>query len=111
MKTIKLKDFEPIPRNYTGIIEYTDEDIFWCKNGKPHREDGPARIYKDGCKEWWLDSQRIHKSICKINLTNQIILSKTKHPLYLTVQVWKILDKDRVYEQIVIPGMEECIKE
>ena len=111
MNVIKVKKWNDIPQGYTGIIEWEDGDKGWCKNGKPHREDGPARIYKDGYKEWWLDSQSIHKSIYKINLTNQIILSKTKHPLYLTVQVWKILDKDRVYEQIIIPGMEEFIIE
>jgi len=53
----------------------------------------------------------IWSSSSKLNLTNKIVLSKTQHPLYPTVQVWKILDKDRVYDQIIIPGMEEFITE
>ena len=26
----------------------------WYKNGKIHREDGPAVIYADGFQAWWL---------------------------------------------------------
>jgi len=27
----------------------------WYKNGKKHREDGPAEEWDDGFKEWWLN--------------------------------------------------------
>ena len=112
MKIIKLKSWNDIPKEYTGIVELTTaENYFWFKNGKVHREDGPAWISKNDYKEWYLDGKGICNSSYKFDLTNRIILSKAQHPLYPTVQVWKILNKSEVYEQIVIPGMEEFIKE
>ena len=111
MNIIKLKTGDEIQREYIGIIEWENGNKSWYKNCKPHREDGSAIIYKNGYKSWWLDGKVIWNSNKKLNLTNQIILSKTQHPEYPTVQVWKIFDKDRVYEQIVIPGMEEFIIE
>ena len=106
MKTIKIKNSEAVPHDYTGIVEWESGTKIWFKNGKRHREDGPARIYKDGYKSCWLDGKVIWISNGKLDLTNKIILSKSQHPLYPTVQVWKILGKDNVYEQTVIPGME-----
>ena len=111
MKTIKIKYSNKIPRDYTGIVEWENGDKSWYKNGKWHREDGPARIHKDGYKSWYLDGKYVCSSTHKFDLRNKIILSKEKHSKYSTIQVWKILDKDKIYEQIVIPGMEECIIE
>ena len=111
MKTIKVKYNFEIPKDYTGVVEFENEDEVWYKNGNYHREDGPVVICKGGYKSWWLDGKGIWNSYGKLDLTNQIVLSKTKHSLYPTVQVWKILNKSEVYEQIVIPGMEEFIKE
>ena len=111
MKTIKPKTWHDIPQGYTGIIEYENGDKSWYKNLNLHREDGPAWIYKNDYKQWYLNDMFIWDSAEKLNLTDQIILSKILHPNYPTVQVWKILDKDKVWEQIVIPGMEEFIIE
>ena len=111
MKTIKLKDWDKTPQDYTGIVEWEGGNKGWYKNGNFHREDGPTYIDIDGYKSWCLDGKFIWDSTCKADLTNQIILSKTQHPEYPQVQVWKILDKDKVYEQIIIPGMEEIIIE
>ena len=112
MKTIKLKNSEGIPQGYTGIIEWEDGDTGWYKNGIRHREDGPSYVSINNIyKAWWLDGKIIWSSYDKLYLTNQIILSKTQHPEYPLVQVWKILNKDGVYERIIIPGMEEFIKE
>jgi len=111
MKTLKLAYGKEIPKNYTGIIEWEYGSKEWYKNGIWHREDGPAYIRKDGYKEWWLDGKGIWDSTCKLDLTNQIILSKVRHPLYPTVQIWKILGKNGLYEQFIVPGMEEFIKE
>ena len=111
MNTIKLETWNEILQNYTGIVEWENGDIGWFKNGKRHREDGPARIYKNGYKSWWLDGKVICISNGKLDLTNKIILSKSQHSLYPTVQIWKILNTDKVYEQVVIPGMEEFIIE
>jgi hypothetical protein len=44
MKSIKKK--------YSDRIEYYNE------HGLPHREDGPAREFKDGSKEWFINGQR-----------------------------------------------------
>jgi peptidoglycan hydrolase-like protein with peptidoglycan-binding domain len=43
-------------------------------------------------------------------LKNKIILSKEPHSEYPNIQVWKYLDKDKIRERIIIPGMEEYIK-
>ena len=37
-----------------GII-INKETVTYYKNGKIHREDGPAVEYRDGTKEWWLN--------------------------------------------------------
>ena len=112
MKTIKIKNWDDIPKNYTGIVERATGSKTWLKNGNAHREDGPAWIISlDNYKSWYLDGNFICNSRYKFDLTNQIILSKTQHPLYPIVQVWKILGTNGLYEQIIIPGMEEYIKE
>ena len=94
-----------------GVLKWENGDVFWYKNGNHHKENGPARIYKNGYKMWNLNNKFIWSSVEKLALRNQIILSKTQHPNYPTVQVWKILDKDKVYEQTIIPGMEKYIQE
>jgi len=111
MNMIKVKYSNEIPEDYTGVVRREDGTIFWFKGGKVHREDGPARIYNDVFKVWRLEGKFIWDSYKKLDLTNEIILSKTKHPEYPTVQVWRILDSGKVYEQIIIPGMEEYILE
>ena len=111
MNMIKVKTWNNVPHDYTGVAESDHGTICAFKNGLYHREDGPTYIENNGYKEWWLNGRRIHRSAWEINLTDQIILSKTQHPSYPTIQIWKILDKNRVYERIIIPGMEECIRE
>lgn len=49
-----------IPRRFTGhcFIEGIRVELFF-KDGKTHREDGPARIYTDtNSMEWWVDGIR-----------------------------------------------------
>ena len=49
-----LKDF---PDDFPdGIHVDIDDDIFYIKDGKIHREDGPA-VFERGIEEWWLDGQ------------------------------------------------------
>lgn len=111
MKTIKITYWSDVPKDYTGIAT-GNNGIYWYKNGNFHREDGPAVVsYYKSKKDWWLDGKYIWSSSSKLDVTNQIVLSKTQHPLYPIVQVWKILDLERVYEKIIIPGMEEFITE
>jgi hypothetical protein len=52
MKIIKINPIDSIPPKFTGIVEYPDGTKFWYKEGKLHREDGPAREYPDGRKIW-----------------------------------------------------------
>ena len=35
-----------------------DKGIIYYKDGKKHREDGPAVELKNGTMEWWIDGQR-----------------------------------------------------
>ena len=115
MNIIKASEWNDIPEDYTGIVKWEDGSVIHHKNGRRHREDGPSFVEPGGYKAWWLDGNHIWDldpdSDGKLDLTNQIILSKNQHPEYPTVQVWKILDKDEVYERIIIPGMEEFITE
>ncbi len=112
MKTIKIKYGNEISSNYTGIVEYEDQTKTWLKNGKLHREDGPAIIWYTGFKDWFLDGKCAWNSNRKkFDFTNIIILSKNPHPEYPTVQVWKYIDENWIQEQIVIPGMEGLIIE
>lgn len=45
MNTIYVKCWSEIPDNYTGIIDWYGASILHYKNGKEHREDGPAIIH------------------------------------------------------------------
>jgi len=58
METIKLKNYSEIPKGFTGIVEYPNSSKLWYRNGKQHREDGPAREWASGSKEWWLNNER-----------------------------------------------------
>ena len=111
MNAIKATTWISISGGHTGIVERDNGSKTWFKNGKRHREDGPAHVESNGYKMWYLEGKIIWGSDIKLDLTNEIVLSKFKHPEYPIVQVWKILDKDKVYEQFIIPGMEEFIIE
>ena len=112
MKTIKIKtpaDWKSLV-NFTGIVEDINGDKCYLVDGDFHREDGPARIYKDeNEKIWYLNGKWIWNSNLVIDLTKEILLSKTKHPDYSGIEVWKILDSSGLREQVIIPGMEEYI--
>jgi hypothetical protein len=43
---------------FSGCVEFPDQNKYWHKNGKLHREDGPAIEWVDGSKEWWLNGGR-----------------------------------------------------
>ncbi len=60
MKTIKTKYGITIPRDYTGIVEWEDGDVWWLKNGKQHRTDGPAVIWNNGKKKWYVNN-KLHR--------------------------------------------------
>ena len=58
-------------------IEYANGDKFWFINGKCHREDGPAVELNNGTYfEYWLDGK-------KLNFPNDIRLTKEQMELYI----------------------------
>jgi hypothetical protein len=42
------------------IIKYCDNYIRFCKNGKCHRENGPATIFVDGA-QFWVQNDQLHR--------------------------------------------------
>ncbi len=42
-------------------IRVMPDRIDWLKHGIPHRTDGPARIFNDGTKSWYIDG-RLHRT-------------------------------------------------
>ena len=69
MKYIKVNSFDEIPKNYTGIVEYTGGIKKWCMNGKIHREDGPAIEWSDGVKWWYLNDKHYTKEEYDIEMS------------------------------------------
>jgi hypothetical protein len=55
LKSISVKNSSEIPKDFTGIAEYTNGNKIWYLNGKYHRENGPAIEWLNGNKEWWLN--------------------------------------------------------
>ena len=55
MKTLKINSYLEIPKDFTGIAECPNGTKVWYKEGKRHREDGPAVIYSGGGNQWWID--------------------------------------------------------
>ena len=43
-------------------IEYSNGDKIWYKNGKWHREDGPAIELNNGVKDWYLNNKQYTES-------------------------------------------------
>ncbi len=42
----------PLNKPLNGRVVYTNGDVCYFKNGKMHREDGPAIEWKDGDIDW-----------------------------------------------------------
>jgi len=47
-----------VHRENGPAIEQSNGDKFWYINGKLHREGGPASEYQNGYKEWWINGKR-----------------------------------------------------
>jgi|ERR1700691_2908374 len=60
METIKFNFLDDKPKNYTGIVEYSDGKIIYYLNGKWHREDGPAIIWNNSDIEYYLNG-KLHR--------------------------------------------------
>jgi hypothetical protein len=124
MKTIKVKRWKEIPENFTGIVEYPDGDKFWYKDGRRHREngpaieytdgtkvwykngwwhreDGPAKELPDGTKRWYLENERYSQIVLK----DQIILDEYEGKY--GIMWYKLLGEDKIFEYPDIPGLIE----
>ena len=51
-------------------VEKANGDKFWYKDGKLHREDGPAVEWTNGDKEWYKDGKRHREDDPAIEYTN-----------------------------------------
>jgi len=58
METIKVNSFSEVPKNFTGVVEYSNGTKEWYIEGKHHREDGPAIICGNGSKHWYKEGKR-----------------------------------------------------
>jgi len=64
MEPIKVKySFEYILEhpNFTGCLIDEDNDKHWFKNGKLHREDGPALEFANDDKFWYLNGKNYNE--------------------------------------------------
>lgn len=53
---IKFESYSDIPKDFTGICKVADSgNIYHLKDGKPHNENGPAFVNKNGSKFWYID--------------------------------------------------------
>lgn len=132
---IKLNINESLQVNFTGIVEWSNGAKVWYKEGKKHREDGPAIEWDNGFKywyknglqhredgpaieyypeyehedledyrEWYLEGKKYSSSW----LTgDKLILSEEPYPKYPKILIYKILEKNKIEEYLLIPGMKE----
>ena len=123
MKTIKVTNGYEIPKNYTGIAEYTNGTKVWLKEGNLHREDGPAIEYEDGYKAWWIEGSLRREDGPAVEYSNgiklwylegkyynnkipsnSIILDTYKDQRYQKIIFYKVLTSEKV---VTIPIWEE----
>lgn len=57
---IKLHINECLQVNFTGIVEWSNGMKCWYKEGKFHRDNGPAIEWDNGFREWWLEG-KLHR--------------------------------------------------
>lgn len=99
MKTIKVKSCLDIPKNYTGIAEYSSGTKEWYKDGKYHREGGPACEYSSGTKEWYLGDINYRQ----VDLKEYVVLDHNNGKY--NIKWYKLLDKNKIFEYPDIPGL------
>lgn len=87
-------------------FEYTCGFQYWYKNGKEHREKGPAIIYSARLEEhhWYLNGVKAIKIPKQEMYTNKVIQVKNKTTIILeqiTDDIWEVLQGDRKF--LVVP--------
>ena len=66
--------------NEYTVKVYDDGDKLWYKNGKLHREDGPA-VERNGTKEWWVNG-KLHREdgpALELNSTKEWWVNGKRH--------------------------------
>jgi len=63
------------PKKY----KYSNGTQFWYFEGDLHREEGPAIIWPDGKKEWFLDGVRFYE---ESKWLNKVLFNEVKIELY-----------------------------
>lgn len=54
---LKLKQTDPVPPNYTGMVKKPDWTSLYVK-GRLHCVDGPARVWWDDLENWYFKGKR-----------------------------------------------------
>jgi|JI10StandDraft_1071094.scaffolds.fasta_scaffold1407532_1 hypothetical protein len=98
-KTIKANFTSSIPKNFTGIAEYPSGTKVWYKEGKYHREDGPAIEWIYGSEEWYLKNI----SYIPIDLKDFVVLDHYQGNY--NIMWYKLLDENKVFEYPDVPGL------
>jgi hypothetical protein len=62
LETIRVNSHKDVPENFTGISEYANGTKEWYKDGKIHREDGPAIERKNGLVKAWCFNGVFHRT-------------------------------------------------
>lgn len=101
MKTIKITSWSQVTKYFTGIIEHSNGNKYWYKEGEAHREDGPAVERSNGDKEWYIENH----GYGPINLKNYVVLDyyKGKHE----IMWYKFVAQNGIFEYPDIPGLIE----
>jgi hypothetical protein len=92
---LRLKYGGNFPINFTGVIEYPDGNKWWYKNGKQHREDGPAVEYSNGEKHWYLKNQKYSEQDWKVKV------QELKEPKMETLKVKSTSEIPKNYTGVV----------
>ena len=106
-KTIKINDWNKIPKNFTGVAEHLISEIkYWFKEGNLHREDGPAVEYSNREKYWYVED--ICYSIYKLQslIQTSIYLGKKQNGDY-NLDWLRFLTDQGIKEFPIVPGMEK----
>jgi hypothetical protein len=105
MKTIKIQSLFHVPKNFTGIAEYSNGSKEWWFEGQIHRIDGPAIEYANGDKLWYIDDE--YCSPTKLKLLIQTFLYFGKEKGKYNLDELRFLTDQGIEEFYIVSGMEE----
>jgi hypothetical protein len=80
MFMLAIESPNQIPKRFTGIALFPRGTKYWIKNGKRHREDGPAIEHSNGGKEWYFDDEYICSNLLLQSLDNNYIVLERSIP-------------------------------